>query len=121
MKKTYQPSIIEKANELVETLVSIEFFKDYFITDYEPAREIFAEELTKKFISGSLDEPVFTDVEWVEIMKIIVATDTLNSLKEKGLITSYSDDSTEEVFFLTEKGKEIGQQIVNNIDEIIPE
>ena len=51
MKKTYQPSIIEKANELVETLVSIEFFKDYFITDYEPAREIFAEELTKKFIS----------------------------------------------------------------------
>ena len=121
MNKTYQPSILKKADELVETLISIEFFKEYYITNHEPAREIFAEELTKKFISGSLDEPVFTDIEWVEIMKMIVATDTLNSLKEKGLITSYSDDSTEEFFFLTEKGKKIGQQIVGKIDEIIPE
>ena len=114
MKKTYQPDIIDKSDELVELLKTISFFEDYNITDLEPAREKFAEELTRKFLDGDLEEPLFTDEEWTQILKEIVTLDTLNSLKEKGLISSYSDDTTEEIFFLTEMGKQMGKKILGD-------
>jgi predicted transcriptional regulator len=36
-----------------------------------------------------------------------VAGTILNELKTKGLVNSYEDDNTEEMFFLTEKGKKV--------------
>jgi len=37
----------------------------------------------------------------------MVAGSVLNELKNSGLVDSYEDDNTEEMFFLTKKGKKL--------------
>ena len=47
----------------------------------------------------------FQRYAFADILKEIVAEDLLRSLQKKGLINSYEDDETEEVFFLSDLGK----------------
>ena len=39
------------------------------------------------------------------ILKELIAGSVLYDLKQKGYVESYEDDTTEEMFFLTKKGK----------------
>ena len=108
MGKTYQPSIIEKSKELVGALSESGFFVDYEITDTEFAEKYISDTLTDKFITGELDfegGDLFTEDEFDKLLRDIVAGSILNELKKSGLVESYEDDATEELFFLTEKGK----------------
>jgi predicted transcriptional regulator len=41
------------------------------------------------------------------MLREIVAGSVLYELKDKGLVDSYQDDTTEEMFFLTKKGKKL--------------
>ena len=105
---SYLPKIETITEEIIQTLVEDEFFKDFEIEDYSYARKRFAEELTKKFLVNGLDEEngIFNEDEFDTILKEIAAEDVLRSLQKKGFINSYEDEGVEEIFFLTEKGRE---------------
>jgi hypothetical protein len=111
MSTIYQPIVIEKSNEIIESLTDL--FSDYEIMSLEFARKYLCDKLTDKFIEGSLDNDdegsilIFNDEEFEVVLREIVAGSVLYELKEKGLVDSYQDDTTEEMFFLTKKGKKV--------------
>jgi predicted transcriptional regulator len=113
MSKIYQPIVIEMTNDIISDLVETEFFKDYEIISTEFAKKYLLDKLTEKFILGELENDedeflsVFNDDEFEVVLREIVAGSVLYELKEKGLVDSYEDDTTEEMFFLTKKGKRV--------------
>ncbi len=110
MSKIYQPIVIERTKEIIETLVETNFFFDYEIEVTDFARNHISDMLTEKFINGDTDlieDEIFSEDEFETLLREIVAGTILNELKTKGLVNSYEDDNTEEMFFLTEKGKKV--------------
>jgi hypothetical protein len=111
MAKAYQPIVIEETDNLIQGLIESEFFLDYDIIDYSFARQFILDELTQKYIDGLFDESedaeLFTEDEFTKLLQKIVAGSLLSELKERGLVSSYEDEDTEESFFLTEEGKQL--------------
>ncbi len=111
----YQPLVIKCTEELISRLKESGFFIDFEITNDNFAREYLLEKMTYKFIDGVLSEDFddfgITEPEMDIYLSEIVSGTILYGLKEKGYVESYSDDSTEEVFFLTEKGKEYAKSM----------
>ena len=110
MSKIYQPIVIERTKEIIETLVETNFFLDYEIEVTNFAKNHISDKLTEKFINGDTDlteDEIFSEDEFENLLREIVAGTILNELKTKGLVNSYEDDNTEEMFFLTEKGKKV--------------
>jgi hypothetical protein len=113
MSKIYQPIVIEMTNEIITDLVETAFFSDYEIQSTEFAKKYLLDKLTEKFILGELENDddeflgVFNDDEFEVVLREIVAGSVLYELKEKGLVDSYEDETTEEMFFLTKKGKRV--------------
>ena len=113
MSKIYQPIVIEMANDIITDLTESEFFSDYEIQSTVFAEKYLLDKLTDKFILGELENEddellgVFNDDEFEVVLREIVAGSVLYELKEKGLVDSYEDDTTEEMFFLTKKGKRV--------------
>jgi len=106
MIKKYQPNIIKLAKLHIEVLESSNFFKDYEIKNIDLVEERLCDELTQKFVLGEMiDQFCFSDEEYGTILKEIITKDVFYRLKDKGIINSYSDENTEEVYFLTNKGK----------------
>lgn len=117
MEKIYQPFIIEESNRIVQSLEESGFFEEYELTSNSFAVELFCEKLTEKFINGTLEtEEIFDHSEFTKCLQEIIAGTLLYELKEKGLINSYKDEETEEVFFLTNEGKEYVKNL--NTDEL---
>jgi len=109
MSKVYQPVVVKNVDLIIESLVESDFFISYELESTDFAREYFSDRLTEKFIKGELTDDegdFFTEDEINQYLKEIIAGTLLNELKNKGLVNSYEDDNTEEVFFLTEEGKE---------------
>ena len=109
MGKVYQPVVIKRTDEIIEILIESDFFTDYELTNTETARKFILDELTAKFIKGEFDmehDELFTEEEFTTVLNKIIAATILGDLKEKGLLNSYEDDNTEEMFFLTDEGKE---------------
>ena len=113
MNKIYQPIVIEMTNEIISDLTESLFFEDYEIQSTAFAEKYLLDKLTDKFILGELEGDddeflgVFNDDEFEVVLREIVAGSVLYELKEKGLVDSYEDDTTEEMFFLTKKGKRV--------------
>jgi len=110
MDKIYQPEIIRLSEIYILGLKDSDFFEEYDLNSTEYAKQIFCDRLTEKFIQGEVDifdENPFSEEEFEEILKIIVAGTILYEMKDKGLVNSYEDENTEEMFFLTEKGKKL--------------
>jgi hypothetical protein len=113
MSKIYQPIVIEMTNEIITDLTESEFFADYEIQSTVFAEKYLLDKLTEKFILGELESDeddflgVFNDEEFDVVLREIVAGSVLYELKEKGLVDSYEDENTEEMFFLTKKGKRV--------------
>ena len=106
----YQPIVIEKTTEILCILEESNFFKDYEIENFDFAIKYLNDKLTEKFILGELDEEsdnLFGEEEFNVILREIIAGTILTELKHKGLVNSYEDDNTEELFFLTKKGKKM--------------
>jgi hypothetical protein len=110
MSKIYQPIVVERTKEIIETLVETNFFLDYEIEVSDFAKNHISDILTEKFINGDTDlseDEIFNEDEFETLLREIVAGTILNELKTRGLLNSYEDDNTEEMFFLTEKGKKV--------------
>lgn len=108
MNKIYQPEIIKLSEVYVMGLQDSDFFDEYELNSIEYAKEVFCDKLTEKFIEGNIDifeDDAFTELEFEDILKLIIAGTILYELKEKGWVNSYEDEDTEEMFFLTEEGK----------------
>jgi len=106
----YQPIVIEKTTEILCILEESNFFKDYEIENFDFAIKYLNDKLTEKFILGELDEDsdnLFEEEEFNVILREIIAGTILTELKQRGLVNSYEDDNTEELFFLTQKGKKM--------------
>ena len=102
------PQIQEITDLIMEVLVTDGFFTEYEIENQDYARKRFSEELTTKFLINGLDEDgdYFTEDEYNQILGEIIAEDVLRNLQSKGYLQSYEDENTEEVFFLTDRGKD---------------
>lgn len=111
--KIFQPEVIEKANVFIQSLEDIGFFEDHDIKDRTYTFNRLCEELTQKFILRELDNEygIFTEDEMETILSQIVVGTHLESLTKKGLIDSIINENGEEVFFLTETGKEEAKKI----------
>lgn len=110
MSKIYQPIIIERVNEMIEILTETHFFSDYDLDNTEFAKTYLLDKLTEKFISGEYDmeeDEFFEEEEFETVLREIIAGTILYELKKNGFVESYSDEITEERFFLTEKGKDL--------------
>jgi len=110
---TYLPKIQEITEGIIATLVDDNYFIDFDISSQDYARKRISDELTIKFLENGLnneEDGYLSEDEFDIILKEIVAEDLLRTLQKKGLLSSYEDDNTEEVFFLTTLGKE---EIVN--------
>jgi len=117
MEKIYQPIVIEKTNLIIGILENENFFKENEIENTEFAKNYISDRLTEKFIDGKIDEDfLFTEDEMENHLKLIIVGSTLYEIKKKGFIDSYEDDTTEEVFFLTQKGKDF---LNENYDKLI--
>ena len=120
MKKTYQPFIINMAKKYIDILDNdANFFTIEQIKSTEYANELFCEELTKKFLNGIISETdsiedIFSESEFGDILLKIITNNTLDSLVEKGYVNYFYDDNGEELFFLTENGKNIAKNLINN-------
>lgn len=110
--KNYQPKVLEACNALMSSIEESGFFKDNEIHDTSFAEEFICEKLTEKFIKGELDadEILFTEEEIEKYLNAILVGSVLLSLQEKGLIDSVADENGEDVFFLTEQGKEVSKK-----------
>ncbi len=105
----YLPKIEKIADEIIQTLIEDDFFIDFEIEDQTYTRKRFCDELTAKFLLNGLEDEnigIFTEDEFDKILKEVVAEDMLRGLQKKGFINSYEDEGVEEVFFLTDKGRE---------------
>ena len=111
---SYLPKIQEITEEIIASLVEDNYFTEFEISSEDYARKRISDELTRKFLENGLDnedEGYFSEDEFDTILKEIIAEDVLRSLQKNGLIDSYEDDETEEMFFLTDLGK-------NRVDEM---
>lgn len=115
MNKTYQPIVLTLCDKFTDNLTESGFFAENEIENIEPAKIILCDFLTEKFINGYINidgsVTINDDEEFMGVLSMIVASSTLDSLKEKGMLDSFEDETGEDMFFLTKKGKEIGKKL----------
>lgn len=112
---TFLPIVKEKAEYIINILSENNFFSDNFISDTTYATYRLSLTLTDKFINGELlnenDNVVFDEDEMETILTEIIVQNALDNLKNKGIIDSVLNEDNEEIFFLTQEGKNIAEQI----------
>jgi DNA-binding transcriptional regulator YhcF (GntR family) len=113
MTDVYQPIVIEKSLEIINSLNEAGFFIEMKVESKDFAYHHLCKKLTTKFIEGKLhgDDEVFTVEEMEKILNEIIVGTVLMELENEGLVNSIEDENNEQVFFLTEKGKEIAGKI----------
>lgn len=105
MNKTYQPFILDKAEEILEILK-----EDVKYTEF--ARNCMCDLLTEKFILGELSsedsiQGIFNEDELLGFISETSLHEDLEHLIELGFIDYFEDSNNKEnCYFLTEKGKE---------------
>lgn len=115
MKKVYSKQVQARATEIVQLLVNEGFFE----TVADEASTEFAEHyilgvLTEKFIEGKpLD--LGDEIESDKHLDVIIGGTICKKLKKLGLLDSYEDEETPEVFFMTEKGKLLQEKLKENL------
>jgi len=118
MSKIYSPQIIEYTQKVIELLsihdetVGGNFFETQTPEDPELGKEVLYEKIadvaTENFLVKEtilLTEEQFDDVFITTKLEVI-----LRSLQKKGLLNSVDNEHGEEVFFLTERGKQLAKR-----------
>jgi len=113
MESNYPEAVTAFSEKLVGGLHDTGFFSDYEINDADVIDKAATHIQQAAFESWLADGEISISEETMEIiLHKIIAEDTLNKMQNKGLISSIEDESGTEVFFLTEKGKEIANDIL---------
>lgn len=124
MNKTYQPFIIKLSERIIDVLDNLNFFEKEEIRSKEVSKGIVCDFLTDKFIKGSLSSKdelidVFNEEEFTQLLNKIIVKSTMDGLIEKGLINYIiNDENGEELFFLTEKGREVSLKMKDELIKI---
>lgn len=121
MNKVYQPVVLNICEKIINVIKEDGFFDEFDDKELTYPRNLLCDILTEKFIAGELDasgEHVLTTEEFETYLNMTMTEDTLRSLIKKGLVSSYEDENTEEIFFLTELGKSIKTGEINYDDFI---
>ena len=120
MKKTFQPFIVAKAEEMIIFMkTDYDVFENLGIKSTEYTKERLCDILTEKLINGEYDEnddigDLFPDDKLLMSFLAEMATKSdLDNLIEKGLVGSLDDDAGRDYYFVTEKGKECVKQMNN--------
>ena len=118
MKKTFQPFIVAKAEEMITFMkTDYDVFENLGIKSTEYTKERLCDILTEKLINGEYDEnddigDLFPDDKLLMSFLAEMATKSdLDNLIEKGLVGSLDDDSGRVYYFVTEIGKECVKQM----------
>lgn len=119
MKKTFQPFIVSKAEEIINFLQNngTNIFEDLGIKSTDYTKERLCDMLTEKFISGEYNEnddiiDLFpSDKLLMSFLAEMSTKSDLDNLIEKGLVGSLDDDDGNDYYFITEKGKECVKQM----------
>ena len=103
MNKTYQPFILQKAEEIFEILK-----EDVKSSDF--AKDLLCSVLTEKFIAGELSsgdsiQGIFNEEELLSFINEVATHDDLEHLIELKLVNYFNDENDEITYFLTEEGK----------------
>ena len=120
MKKTYQPSIIEKSKEIIEYVKSKGFFEDFKIKSDDHAHELLCDILTERFIDGKFNESddlvdIFPEVDLLlKYLSDVVTLENLDNLIEQGYVGTLEDENNETFYFATEKGKDYRDKIIKD-------
>jgi len=114
MKKNYPDVVLEKTDILLNELITIDFFKENDINDLTFAKQhiinFFNDKYVDSIINSSDIDEIKTD-EFNDLLTEIIIGTSLFELKNKGLVDSYLDENNDEIFFLTELGKKIGDNL----------
>jgi hypothetical protein len=107
MEQINSPKIVDRKVDGILDIIRESGFFDIFEIGENYARKELTHVVTEEYVKQLT--PDFT-VEWSngqldKILRRIFTGSVLYELKKEGIVNSYEDENTEEVFFLTEKGK----------------
>lgn len=104
MDKVYPEEVKKIAENIVAILKEDGFFNSGLFQTTTFAEKYFREVMLEKFLNGqSLD--LGEEKEMSQHLDKVMDGSVLYELKSMGLMDSYEDEDTKEIFFLTEKGK----------------
>ena len=109
MEQPKSPKIVKRKVETVLNVIRKSGYFEIFDLKEDYARKEIThtvlEEYTKQMSSNF--EMTWDDKRIGEMLSRIFVGSILHELKEEGIVGTYEDENTEEVFFLTKKGKSI--------------
>lgn len=110
MNKIYPEEVRAQTDIIVQTLQQCGFFDNEELTDSTFAKKYINDILTEKFIAGG-PLNLGSEKEVEDHLNKIIGGSICYQLKEMGFLDSYEDENVSEVFFLTEKGKELKRKL----------
>jgi len=118
MKKTFQPFIVAKAEEMINFMRNdYDIFENLGIKSTEHTKERLCDILTERFINGEYNEDddivdLFPNDKLLMSFLAEMATKSdIDNLIDKGLVGSLDDENGRDYYFMTEKGKECVRQM----------
>ena len=104
---TYPQEVETYINGIYESLVDEGFYFEEDIIEfaYEATRRVAGPMLLEQWLNGEMN---FDEDGWFEkMLKLIIVNARMMSLEKKGLVGSIDDEHGDNVFFATEKGKDL--------------
>lgn len=125
MSKIYSPQVIEYTQKAIDSLSEKDemlegnFFEIETPQNPELGKEILygliADKATENFLQREDQSLHLDEDQFYEVFNDVILHVSLDNLKNKGLINSYEDENGEELYFLTETGKQITEEITKRI------
>lgn len=112
----YPKPVSELTEKLLDGLEEEDFFKTEN-ANYDITFRRFADSALKKWIKGD-DMEDFTEEEFSQILRFSMVESDLLRMQERGILDSIEDDNGEQMYFLTEKGK---NEVENYMQDQNPE
>lgn len=108
----------EAVQELVNLSMEVAYHHEILDDTIDPAllEEMLCDSALKKFLGSG--ELLWNEDEFVKLVELATAHSQVNLLQDLGLIDSIEDENGNEVMWLTEKGIEIGNSIINDKDDV---
>lgn len=112
MEQPKSPKVVKRKVETVLDVIRKSGYFEIFDLKEDYARKEIThtvlEEYTKQMSSNF--EMTWGDKKIGEMLSRIFVGSILHELKEEGIVGTYEDENTEEVFFLTKKGKKYNSE-----------